>query len=349
MTATPATADGIRMPTRPLGRTGLNVSAIGFGAAPIGDLYACLDESVAIGAVAAAIDSGITLFDAAPLYGHGLAEHRCGTALRGHPRNSFVLSTKVGRWMDPSKGRGDRSGYVGGLPHAAVIDYSYDGTMRSFEQSLLRLGLDRIDILLIHDVDVWTHGAAAIERRFREAMDGAYRALDELRGAKVISAIGVGVNEAEMCQRFAEAGDFDVMLLAGRYSLLEQPALQGFLPTAARKGLGVLLGGVFNSGILATGARPGAHYNYAVAPPEIMARVERIEAVCHAHGTRLADAALQFPLAHPAVSSIVLGATSDQEVRRNIASQSRKIPASLWSDLKAEGLLESHVPVPASP
>ena len=200
MTTVSATADSNRLPTRPLGRTGLNVSAIGFGAAPIGDLYARLDESVAIGAVAAALDSGITLFDAAPLYGHGLAEHRCGTALRGHPRNSFVLSTKVGRWMDPSKGRGDRSGYVGGLPHAAVIDYSYDGTMRSFEQSLLRLGLERIDILLIHDVDVWTHGAAAIERRFREAMDGAYRALDQLRSAKVISAIGVGVNEAEMCR-----------------------------------------------------------------------------------------------------------------------------------------------------
>ncbi len=349
MTATPDISDHHGLPLRPLGRTGLNVSAIGFGAAPIGDLYARLDDNAAIGAVTAAIDSGITLFDAAPLYGHGLAEHRCGTALRTHPRERFVLSTKVGRWMNPLRGPGDRSGYFGGLPHAAVIDYSYDGTMRSLEQSLLRLGLDRIDILLIHDVDVWTHGADAIEQRFGEAMDGAYRALDELRGAGVISAIGVGVNEAEMCERFAAAGDFDVMLLAGRYSLLEQPALQGFLPTAERKGLGVLLGGVFNSGILATGALPGAHYNYAVAPPAIMARVERIEAVCDAHGARLADAALHFPLAHPAVSSVVLGATSAQEVRRNIASLSRKIPPALWTDLKAEGLLESHVPVPASP
>ena len=349
MTATPDTSGHKGLPVRRLGRTGLNVSAIGFGAAPLGDLYARLDESTAIGAVTAAIDSGITLFDTAPLYGHGLAERRCGTALRAHPRDGFVLSTKVGRWMDPSKGPGDRSGYFGGLPHAAVIDYSYDGTMRSFEQSLLRLGLDRIDILLIHDVDVWTHGADAIEQRFGEAMDGAYRALDELRSAGVISAIGVGVNEAEMCERFAAAGDFDVMLLAGRYSLLEQPALQGFLPIAERRGLGVLLGGVFNSGILATGAVPGAHYNYAVAPPTIMARVERIEAVCQAHGVRLADAALQFPLAHPAVSSIVLGATSEQEVRRNIAALSRKIPSALWSDLKAEGLLEPHVPVPGSP
>ncbi len=334
---------------RPLGRTGLNVSAIGFGAAPIGDLYARLDEDAAIGAVTAAIDSGINLFDAAPLYGHGLAEHRCGTALRTHPREAFVLSTKVGRWMDPLSGPGDRSGYFGGLPHAAVIDYSYDGAMRSFEQSLLRLGVERIDILLIHDVDVWTHGADAIERRFGEAMDGAYRALDQLRSAGVISAIGVGVNEAGMCERFAATGDFDVMLLAGRYSLLEQPALESFLPVAERKGLGVMLGGVFNSGILATGARHDAHYNYAVAPPAIMVRVERIEAVCCAHGVRLADAALQFPLAHPAVSSVVLGATSTQEVRRNIAALSRKIPSGLWSDLKSEGLLESHVPVPVSP
>ena len=228
--------------------------------------------------------------------------------------------------MDPSNGPGDGSGYAGGLPHAAVIDYSYDGTMRSFEQSLLRLGLDRIDIVLIHDVDVWTHGADAIERRFEEAMDGAYRALDGC-AARRRSRPSASASTKPRCASVSlAAGDFDVMLLAGRYSLLEQPALQSFLPTAERKGLGVLLGGVFNSGILATGARPGAHYNYAVAPPAIIARVERIEAVCRAHGTRLADAALQFPLAHPAVSSIVLGAASDQEVRRNIAALSRKIP-----------------------
>lgn len=349
MTATSGAPDDNRLPSRPLGRTGLNVSAIGFGAAPLGDLYSRLDDATAIGAVTTAIQTGITLFDVAPLYGHGLAEHRCGTALRREPRDAFVLSTKVGRWMDPSKGKGDGSGYIGGFPHTAVIDYSYDGTMRSFEQSLLRLGLDRIDILLIHDVDVWTHGADAIERRFADAMNGAYRALERLRGTGAITAIGVGVNEADMCERFAHAGDFDVMLLAGRYSLLEQPALHGFLPTAERKGLGVLLGGVFNSGILATGARPGAHYNYSVAPPAIMQRVKRLDAVCIAHGTKLADAALHFPLAHPAVSSLVLGATSDQEVRRNIESLSRKIPAGLWSDFKAEGLIDPQAPVPASP
>jgi D-threo-aldose 1-dehydrogenase len=349
MTAHSAGAESNRLPIRPLGRTGLNVSSIGFGAAPIGDLYSHLDDEIAIDAVTSAIDCGMNLIDVAPLYGHGLAEHRCGTALRRHPRDAFVLSTKVGRWMEPAKGKDPGSSYAGGLPHTAVIDYSYDGTMRSFEQSLLRLGLDRVDMLLIHDVDIWTHGADAIERRFGEAMNGAYRALDRLRGSGAISAIGVGVNETGMCERFAHAGDFDVMLLAGRYSLLEQPALHNFFPMAERKGLGVLLGGVFNSGILATGARPGARYNYAVAPPEIMARVNQIEAVCLAHGTALADAALQFPLAHPAVSSLVLGATSEHEIRRNVEAFSRTIPAALWSDLKTEGLIDQHVPVPGSP
>lgn len=352
MTSTSIASDQTQLPIRRLGRTKLDVSTIGFGSAPLGDLYTRLDDATAIGTVTAALDCGITLFDTAPLYGHGLAEHRCGTALRRSPREAFVLSTKVGRWMDPTRGKTGPStgpgGFAGGLPHAAVVDYSYDGTMRAFEQSMLRLGVDRIDILLIHDVDVWTHGADMVEQRYREAMEGAYRALDRLRSGGAVTAIGVGINEADMCERFAGDGDFDTMLLAGRYSLLEQPALASFLPLAERKGLGILLGGVFNSGILATGARPGAHYNYSVAPPEIMARVERIEAVCRAHDVKLADAALQFPLAHPAVASVVLGGVSDQEVRRNIDALSRQIPPGLWSDLKTEGLLDSHVPVPVS-
>jgi D-threo-aldose 1-dehydrogenase len=335
-------------PHRPLGRTGLSVSSIGFGAAPIGDLYALLDDGDAIAAVSAAHRAGITLFDAAPLYGHGLAEHRCGTALRRFARDSFVLSTKVGRWLDPHRGRGDGSGYAGGFPHGAVIDYSYDGTMKSIEQSMLRLGVDRIDLLLIHDVDAWTHGEAAVETRFAEAMNGAYRALDRLRAGGVIKAIGVGVNDAAICERFAHAGDFDVMLLAGRYSLLEQPALEGFLPLAQAKGIGVLLGGVFNSGILATGATADARYNYGPAPGPIRERVRRIEAVCAAHGVALVDAALQFALAHPAVASVVLGAVSAAEVERNIASSMRPIPAALWGALKAEKLLPADVPVPVA-
>ncbi len=333
--------------TRPLGRSAIAVTAIGFGAAPIGDLYSRLDDARAIAAVAAAVEAGINLFDTSPLYGHGLAEHRCGTALRRFDRHRFVLSTKVGRWMDPRARRGNGSGYCGGFPHAAVIDYSYDGTLRAYEQSLLRLGTDRIDILLIHDVDVWTHGRDAIDARFTEAMNGAYRALERLRAEGAVRAIGAGLNEAEMCERFARAGDFDCMLLAGRYSLLEQGALDTFLSTASARGIGVMLGGVFNSGILATGPVAGAMYNYRPAPPEIVARVARVEAVCRAHGVPLPVAAVQFPLGHPAVASVILGATEPAEVERNVAALHNRVPAALWRDLIAEGLLRADAPMPA--
>jgi D-threo-aldose 1-dehydrogenase len=331
---------------RPVGRTGLEVSVLGFGTAPLGDLYGKLDDGTAIAAVERALALGVNLIDTSPLYGHGLAEHRCGTAIRRVPRDQVVVCTKVGRWMDPSHGRGDGSGFVGGQPHRAVIDYSYDGTLRSVEQSLLRLGTDRLDLLLIHDVDIWTHGAEAVEARFREAMTGAYVALDRLRGEGVVKGIGIGVNEAEMCVRFAQAGSFDTMLLAGRYSLLEQPALKQFLPLAQQQGMGVLLGGVFNSGILATGAVAGAKYNYQDAPEEILAKVTRIQRVCDAHGVALPTAALHFALGHPAVASVVLGAQRPQEVERNVAALSSVVPAALWSDLKAEHLLDAEAPVP---
>jgi D-threo-aldose 1-dehydrogenase len=335
------------LPHRPLGRTGLQVSVLGFGTAPLGDLYMQLDDEAAIATVDRAFALGINLLDTSPLYGHGLSEHRCGTAIRRVPRQGIVLCTKVGRWMDPFHGRGDESNFVGGQPHRAVVDYSYDGTMRSVEQSLLRLSTDRIDLLLIHDVDVWTHGADAIEARFREAMDGAYVALDKLRGEGVVAGIGVGVNEADMCVRFANAGRFDAMLLAGRYSLLEQPALSEFLPLAEQQGIGVMLGGVFNSGILATGAISGAKYNYKDAPPPILTKVAEIERVCKAHGVALPTAALHFALGHPAVASVVLGAQGPQEVERNVAALSNRVPAALWADLKAEHLLDADVPVPA--
>lgn len=321
---------------------------LGFGTAPLGDLYARLDDSMAIATVERAFELGINLLDTSPLYGNGLAEHRCGAALRRVSRQDIVVCTKVGRWMDPSRGRDDGSGFVGGLPHRAVVDYSYDGTMRSVEQSLLRLGTDRLDLLLIHDVDVWTHGIDAIEQRFREAMTGAYVALDRLRGEGVVAGIGIGVNEADMCVRFAQAGSFDTMLLAGRYSLLEQPALRQFLPLAQQQRIGVLLGGVFNSGILATGAVSGAKYNYRDAPPEILAKVAQIQRVCDAHSVALPTAALHFALGHPAVASVVLGGQSPQEVESNVAALSSNVPAALWDDLKAERLLDPDTPVPLS-
>lgn len=334
------------LPSRRLGRSGLAVTTLGFGGAPLGDLYACLDEASAVATAETALAAGVTLLDTSPLYGHGLSEHRIGSALRRSGREDVVISTKIGRVALPFAGRGDGSGYLGGLPHGLRFDYSYDGAMRSLEQSALRLGVDRLDIVLIHDVDVWTHGRDMIEQRFAEAMDGAYRALDELRAAGAVKAIGVGVNEAEMCERFARAGDFDTMLLAGRYSLLEQPALASFMPLAQEKGIGLMLGGVFNSGILATGPIAGAKYNYRPAPPEILARVGAIEAVCARHGVPLRRAALQFPLGHPAVACLVMGAVRPEEVEDQVAELSAPIPAALWTELKAERLLGADVPVP---
>jgi D-threo-aldose 1-dehydrogenase len=331
---------------RPVGRTGLQVSVLGFGTAPLGDLYLQLDDHTAIATATRAFELGVNLLDTSPLYGYGLSEHRCGTALRRVPRQDVVLCTKVGRWMDPFQRPENRAGFVGGQPHRPVVDYSYDGTMRSVEQSLLRLGTDRLDLLLIHDVDVWTHGDA-MEDRFREAMAGAYKALDRLRSERVVSGIGIGVNEADMCVRFAQAGSFDAMLLAGRYSLLEQPALKEFLPLAQRQGIAVLLGGVFNSGILATGAITGAKYNYQDAPPRILAKVAEIQRVCDAHAVALPTAALHFALGHPAVASVVLGAQNPQEVERNVAAFATKVPSALWADLKAERLLDTEAPVPS--
>jgi D-threo-aldose 1-dehydrogenase len=341
------TAAGLLSETRKLGRSDLVVSTLGFGGAPLGNLYALLDEAQAVAAVETAIVGGVTLIDTSPLYGHGLSEHRIGAALRRVPGRPVVLSTKVGRVADPFAPRGDGSGYLGGLPHRLRFDYSYDGAMRSLEQSALRLGVDHLDIVLIHDVDVWTHGAENIEARFSEAMNGAYRALESLRASGAVKAIGVGVNEAEMCERFARAGDFDTMLLAGRYSLLEQPGLKSFMPLALEKGIGLMLGGVFNSGILATGPIAGAKYNYKPAPPEILARVASLEAACARHDVPLKRAALHFALGHPAVASLVMGAVSSAEVADQIAELAAPVPAALWAELKAQELLATDVPVPA--
>ena len=219
-------------------------------------------------------------------------------------------------------------GFAGGFPHRARFDYSRDGVMRSVEQSLLRTGFDRIDILLIHDVDVWTHGPD-YEKRFSEAMAGAYKALDELRASGFVKAIGVGVNEADVASRFLREGDFDTVLLAGRYSLLEQPAVEEFMPLALQKKVGVMLGGVFNSGILATGAVEGAKFNYGPAPKDVMDRVRRIEAVCARYGVPLRRAALAFAAAHPAVISLVIGAVKPEEVRANAAEMTASVPAAL--------------------
>jgi D-threo-aldose 1-dehydrogenase len=328
---------------RPLGRTGLMVSALGFGSAPLGDLYTHLDEREAVDAAVAAATGGITLFDTSPLYGHGLAEHRLGTALRRVDRNAIVLSTKVGRWMSPARGAHETSGYAGGLPFAATIDYSFDGAMRSIEQSLLRLGVSHVEIALIHDVDRRNHGDA-LDARIEEAVTGAWRALAKLRGEGVIRAAGIGVNEADVCVRFAERCDIDCVLLAGRYTLLDQSAADEFLPLALERGIGVMAGGVFNSGVLATGPVAGAKFDYAAAPPEILARTRRLAAICARHDVALPTAAIHFARLHPSVSSVVLGAVSPAEVERNLASWRASPPPDLWQELKGERLIPDDTP-----
>jgi D-threo-aldose 1-dehydrogenase len=330
--------------------TDLVFSAIGLGTAPMGDLYELLDEKTAIATVERAFEVGVRIFDTSPHYGNGLAESRIGAGLRRARRDEIIVSTKIGRVMDPFGQPPERNndayspGFVGGYPHAPHFDYSYDGTMRSIEHSLLRMGLSRLDVVLIHDCDVWTHGKADAGRRFKEAMEGAYRALDKLRSEKTVAAIGFGINEADTCVRFARAGDFDLAMMAGRYSLLIQNGLAEFLPLAVEKKMGVMLAGVFNSGILATGPIPGAKFEYAPAPEEILDRVRRIESVCAAHGTSIRRAALQFAMAHPAVVSVVLGAVKPTEVEANAIDSEQKVPAGLWSDLKSAGLLDPAAP-----
>lgn len=331
---------------REVGTSGLKVSTLGLGGAPLGDLFERLDDDVARATIAAAADSdAVTLFDTSPFYGFGLSEHRFGSVLSRRNRDSFQISTKVGRWLRPQTGPFDRGVFKGGLEFEYVFDYSYDGTMRSVEQSMARLGLTRFDILLVHDLDTGHHGEET-DARFAEAMDGAVRALDDLKRQGVVKAIGVGLNEAPITARFIREGDFDCAMLAGRYTLLEQDALDEFLPLCEEKKVSMLAAGVFNSGILATGAVEGANYYYEPAAPEIMDRVRRIERVCDAHGVPIAVASAQFPLGHPRMASVVLGAVKPDEVSRNIAAMSRHVPAGLWDDLKSEKLLRADAPTP---
>jgi D-threo-aldose 1-dehydrogenase len=326
----------------------LETTELGCGGAPLGNLLAAIPEDVAQATLEAAWDAGMRWFDTSPLYGLGLSEERFGHCLRTKPSGDFILSTKVGRLLEdcgPDQANPDK--FVVPPNRRFFYDYSYDGVMRSFEISLDRLGLDRIDVLLCHDVDIWTHGTAeASDARVREFMSGGYRAFVELRDQGVIRAIGAGLNEWQVCERMAREGDFDLFLLAGRYTLLEQEALESFLPLCEERGIGILLGGPFNSGILATGAIEGAIYNYQPAPPEVLARVARIEKVCTAHGVPIAAAALQFPLAHPSVISIIPGPRRPEEVAQAIDTLAADIPDTLWSDLRAEGLLDATAPTP---
>ncbi len=330
--------------TRTLGRTGIELTTLGFGSTGLGNLYRAQTEDGAMATVAAAYAGGIRYFDTAPLYGFGLAEHRVGAALRRLPARDIVLSTKAG-WRLSRRGKGEAPAGVsdslfdGPAPFKPRIDYSYDGVMRSFEDSLQRLGADHVDILLLHDCDRRNHGEEGYRARFREVMEGGYKALAALREQGVVRAIGAGLNEWEACADFAEAGDFDCFLLAGRFTLLDQSSAESFLPMCERRGIGIVLGGPYNSGILATGAVEGAMYEYAPASAEMLERTRAIERVCARHDVPLRAAALQFPLSHSAVATVIPGARDVAEVEENLRLMAREIPDALWRELREAGLI----------
>ena len=332
-----------------LGRTGLSVTRLGLGAASIGGLYEAVAEADALATVAHAWEIGIRTFDVAPLYGYGAAERRVGMALADHPRDEYVLSTKVGRLVRPPDaippgadvdaqsldGRDDAY-YARAEPLRLVFDYSADGVRRSIEESLERLRLERVDIALIHDPD----------DHWEQAVGEAWPALARMREEGTIRAVGAGMNQSSMLARFAREGDFDVFLVAGRYTLLDQDALTELLPLCVERGISILAAGVMNSGVLAD-PRPGSRFDYRPAPPAIVDRARRIAAVCERHDVPLRAAAIQFPLAHPAVVSLIAGVRSVDHLDEYPALMRRPIPAALWADLRAEGLLAPGAPVPA--
>ncbi|MDE3177049.1 MAG: aldo/keto reductase [Pseudomonadota bacterium] len=330
-----------------LGRVDVEVTAFSLGLAPIGNFLKPISDAESDAMIQTAWAAGVRYYDTAPLYGHGLSELRAGHSLRWKNRDDYILSTKVGRTLTPARRSTiDFAPWVDGAPFTVEFDFSYDATMRGFEQSLHRLGLERVDIAFIHDPDVFSHGPERQPEAFRQAMEGSWRALAKLRDEKVVKAIGVGCNEWQVCHEALKLRDFDCFLLAGRYTLLEQEALDAFLPLCQQRGAAVVVGGGFNSGILATGARPGAKYNYAPAPAPIMDKVAKIEQVCAAHGVPLPAAALQFVIAHPAIASFVAGTRNVQQLQQNLDWFNQPIPREFWSDLKRQGLLREDAPTP---
>ena len=331
-----------------LGNGGLRFTELGFGAAPLGNLYRAISDDDAQAVLQAAWDAGVRYFDTAPLYGLGLSETRLNRFLRGMSRDDYVISTKIGRlFRATTPDQRDGLGKWFDVPSRnEIYDYGHDAVMRSLEFSLERLGLDRVDILYAHDLDVFTHkSVAARDARLDEFMAGGYRALMSLRDQGVIRAFGAGVNEWQSCQWMAERGDFDLFLLAGRYTLLEQEALETFLPLAQARGIGIVIGGPYNSGVLATGPKPGAFYNYDPAPDWVLERVGLIESICRSHGVAMVDAAFQFPLRHPAVVSVIPGGQGVAEMQANARAATATIPPALWADLKAQGLIRRDAPV----
>jgi D-threo-aldose 1-dehydrogenase len=328
---------------RRIGRTSVEVTELGLGCATLGGSRIAVSRQEAEAIVGAAWAAGVSYIDTAPYYGVGQAERCVGDAMRWVPRDEWVLSTKVGRLLRPCRTAAEDTERRYPMPFEPVYDYSYDGVMRSFEDSLQRLGLAGIDILYVHDIGAMQHGHEAHARLMRALRDGGYRALEKLRADGTVRAIGIGVNEQEVLLEALEWGDWDAFLLAGRYTLLEQAPLEDLLPKCEQAGTSIVVGGPLNSGILAGGDT----WNYKAAPREIGARVNAIEAVCDSHRVPLAAAALQFPLAHPAVAAVIPGPRNVDEFHANVRLLRHPIPAALWADLRAAGLLHPHAPTPA--
>jgi D-threo-aldose 1-dehydrogenase len=321
-----------------LGRGGLEVGRFGFGGAPVGNMFEAVDEDVAQDCLARAWEHGLRYFDTAPHYGAGLSECRIGAFLATKPSGEWVLSTKVGRLLEPVPAGGvDEPQFVDEPPVRRVFDFSRDGVLRSFDASVERLGVDHIDIVFVHDPD----------DHWQQALDGAWPALAGLRDQGVIRSVGAGMKQTPMLTRFVQETDMDVVLLAGRYTLLDQQALDGLLPACLERGTSVVLGGVFNTGVLAN-PLPTSTFEYLPVTPDILDRALRIAAVCSRHDVPLAAAALQFPLAHPAITTVVVGARSAHEVGQNAAFGRVDIPDQLWVDLRSAGLLPVEAPVPVS-
>ena len=326
-----------------LGNGGVALTELGLGTAPIGNLLRAISDDEAHNVMQRAWDLGVRYFDTAPWYGCGLAETRVNRFLRDKPREDYVISTKVGRLLEPVPDnlRSARDFWLDCPSRRQVFDYSYDGIMRSIDISLERLGLTHIDILYVHDIDVSNLGSRAhVAAKVDQLMAGGYHALDRLRGEGLIQAFGAGVNEWEVCVTLAERGDFDLFLLAGRYTLLEQHSLDSMMPICEERGIGVIIGGPYNSGILAS----GPNFDYSPAPQHILDHAAAIEQTCQSHGTRMVDAAFQFPLRHPAVLSVIPGSQTVEQMDSNLAASLADIPDALWEDLKSKELLRSDAP-----
>ncbi len=335
------------MQKRKLGKTNIHLSSLGFGAAPIGDLFENLEERNCYNILEKAYHSNFNIFDTSPFYGNGLSEHRTGNFLKTIDEESYYLSTKVGRYLTPEKNQNiDRGAWAGGLNFKLNLDYSYDGVMRSFEQSLIRLAVSKIDICLIHDVDKFTFGNE-VHHYFKLAMKGAYKAIMKLKEENVIKAIGVGLNDSDICAKFANEGDFDCMIIAGRYSLLDhQSALNDFFPIVEKNKIGIMLAGVFNSGILAKGIKGDATYFYKKIPNHIREKYLKISEICNKYNVPVPAVALQFSYANKLISSMILGMDRIDQIKKNIAYLNYPIPNDLWSELIKKKIIDERCPTP---